>query len=336
MATSWTDLRDRRATLVPALMAMSDEMVSSGERRRLTELAQAVDSLEDAADVGAASDDRLAGWLAVGELAGTPDGSPLPLGEVLKRIDAASADTLRRFPWTSLAYPTTVLLLSLAVFTGVSLLLVPPFEQLFNDFGLSLPVPTLVVIGMSHLLRTPGFWFVLAILAVVVAGLMAIRFRYGEGQMPWSGRVRLAGSITELRAMSRFAGRLAELAAAGIPVGDSLRRAGRDCGHRGLSRAADQLAAEGEARGGNWSAAPAAGRFPGNLLLALGGGDGFQTPDPVLLRALSDMYGERVWLRADSGSTFWAVLIVLFAGFVIGLIFLSLFLPLIDLITVLA
>jgi hypothetical protein len=77
--------------------------------------------------------------------------------------------------WGVLLYPLVVLLLSTLVFAAISIWIIPVFEQMFFEFGLSLPSPTLLVISISHLFQSIWFWLLFAGLVMLLAVMLGMR-----------------------------------------------------------------------------------------------------------------------------------------------------------------
>ena len=134
--------------------------------------------------------------------------------------------------------------------------------------------------------------------------------------------------------MSRFCRGLTEASAAGAPVADALRWAGARCGHTRFATAAERLADRAAQGDPLLGASAAAQLFPANLVQALfEDREAGQTINCHLLQTLAEIYEERAAERSESGATLVGIFAV--AGVIgsVGFAALSLFLPLIQLIT---
>ncbi|HBJ34543.1 MAG TPA: hypothetical protein DDZ51_07220 [Planctomycetaceae bacterium] len=77
--------------------------------------------------------------------------------------------------WGVVVYPLMVLLLSALVFATISIAVTPIFEQMFFEFGLTLPGPTLLVISISHIFQSLWFWLLFGVLVLAFAVILGMR-----------------------------------------------------------------------------------------------------------------------------------------------------------------
>src|SRR5215472_12268537 len=73
---------------------------------------------------------------------------------------------LRSKVLTAMLYPGILLCLALAVVTFLLTFFIPRFQVIFNGLGHALPLPTLIVLGASHAIRSYGL-----VVIVVIVGL---------------------------------------------------------------------------------------------------------------------------------------------------------------------
>src|SRR5436190_19195723 len=97
---------------------------------------------------------------------------------------------------TAMLYPCILLVLALGVLVFLLTFFIPRFQLVFAGFGASLPLPTQIVIGASHIVRSYGL-FVLAAL-VVVALLLRNWFTSEQGKRTWEGLILRAPIIGPL------------------------------------------------------------------------------------------------------------------------------------------
>src|SRR5215470_8631116 len=109
-------------------------------------------------------DDLFRNMVAAGEAGGVLD-------EILMRLATyiEKADALKRKVQSALVYPAVVLTVALGATAFMLIFIIPTFAKMFSDFGGELPLPTKIVLTLSHLLTQ--FWWValLGIAALVVA-----------------------------------------------------------------------------------------------------------------------------------------------------------------------
>jgi len=108
-------------------------------------------------------DDLFRNMVAAGEAGGVLD-------EILMRLATyiEKADALKRKVQSALVYPAVVLTVALGATAFMLIFIIPTFAKMFSDFGGELPLPTKIVLTLSHLLTQ--FWWValLGIAALVV------------------------------------------------------------------------------------------------------------------------------------------------------------------------
>ncbi len=120
----------------------------------------------------------------------------------------------------ALMYPSIVVIVAILVTTLLLTFVVPIFEDFFTGFDKSLPLPTQLVIEISHLVRDWGL-LIFSILLGAFFIVLALkrrnrRFRY------WLANIGLnlpvIGSFFRLSAIARFSRTLAVLFESGVPL----------------------------------------------------------------------------------------------------------------------
>jgi len=133
----------------------------------------------------------------------------------------------------AMVYPMVVLTFAILVLIGMLLFLVPVFQKIFDDLGGDLPTLTKIVVAASNLVR--GYWF---ILFPAMGGSVYAFHRWKRtpgGRQVWD-RFKLRapagiGKVVQKVAMARFARTLATLVAAGVDIIKALEIAGTTSGN---------------------------------------------------------------------------------------------------------
>ncbi|MEO8270120.1 MAG: type II secretion system F family protein, partial [Aureliella sp.] len=151
----------------------------------------------------------------------------------------------------------------------------------------------------------------------------------------------VAGTTGNLRAMSRMTGTLAELLGLELPLSSALSYAGRASGHRYFSEAATQAAESALINAGvktgfnatevDVSVDPT-GRLPQSVVYALAGGEAGQ-PSVAVLRELALIYGQIAQSRQDRSLGNLPVVGVVIVGLLVGFVVISLFMPLVGMVS---
>jgi type II secretory pathway component PulF len=128
----------------------------------------------------------------------------------------------------SLFYPGVVLLLGVALFGGLVFFVIPQFQQIFNEFGLTLPLLTQFVLFLG---RHPVEFILVPV--VVVAGVVLLA--WAASRFTAGGRLRVAravyyvpliGTVIRAARLAAFTDLLAMLVEYGVPLPTAFRLAG--------------------------------------------------------------------------------------------------------------
>jgi len=134
---------------------------------------------------------------------------------------------------TAMIYPVILLFLALVVLAVLLVFFIPKFQKVFASVHGSLPLITQLVIGLSTLVRSYGFFVGLGIVAVVFlvrAWFVSERGkRMGEGMIL---KAPLIGPLIAQFAMARFCRMLGTLLGAGVPLVQGLNVSRRSIGNQ--------------------------------------------------------------------------------------------------------
>ena len=149
-----------------------------------------------------------------GEAGGSLEVVLARLAEFMERAKA-----LRDSVTSALIYP--LILLAVAGISVIILLtfVVPQFQQLFEDAGEALPVPTQVVIFVGDALR--DYWWIGGLLIILAIAYMKRQLSQPESRYRWDGiflRLPLFGDLIGKVEMARLARTLGTLLRNGVPL----------------------------------------------------------------------------------------------------------------------
>jgi len=157
------------------------------------------------------------------------------LDQVLDRVAfQIEKDTqIRRRVKGAMMYPTMVLIFATLVLCGLLMFLVPVFVKIFGQLGGKLPTLTQYVVGASNFLRHD--WYI--IFPVVLASIWGVRRfkRTDPGRRLWD-RIKLRipmriGETVLKVTMARFSRTLSTLVAAGVDIIKALEITGQTAGN---------------------------------------------------------------------------------------------------------
>src|SRR3989449_8237262 len=103
---------------------------------------------------------------------------------------------LRSKVMTAMLYPSILLVLALGVLVFLLTFFIPRFQLVFAGFGAALPLPTQIVIAVSHAMRSYGLF----VLVGVVVTVLLVRNWFGseKGRRTWEGLMLRAPIIGPL------------------------------------------------------------------------------------------------------------------------------------------
>ncbi len=214
---------------------------------------------------------------------------------------------------------------------------VPIFVELFNGLGVDLPLPTRIVIGMSHFI---GSVYGFLILVAAVGGAVAVKVWYGTpaGRMAIDRailHIPVVGLLLRKIAVARFTRTLGTLISSGVPILESLDITARTSGNAVVERAISQTRKAVEAGRSLVDPLKETDVFPGMVTQMIGVGEQTGAMD-AMLQKIADFYEDEVDAAVKDLLTALEPIMILFLGIVVGGIVISMYLPLFSLIGKLA
>jgi len=255
------------------------------------------------------------------------------LGLVLERLadDLEERQALNAKLLAATLYPAIVTIAAIVIVLLLMTYVVPQVANVFAGSKRALPLLTVLMLGLSAFVRSWG----LVLLAAAAAAFAALRLslrnpafreRFDAGWL----NLPLIGRLSRGYNAARFAGTLAMLAGAGVPILKALQAAAETLGNRAMR--VDALDALVLVREG----APLASaigqkkRFPG--LLSMFARLGEQTGQlPQMLQRAANQLSAEVQRRALQLATLLEPLLIIGMGLIVMLIVLAVLLPIIQL-----
>ena len=262
--------------------------------------------------------------------AGESSGS---LGPVLENLadDLESRQALKSKLIGASLYPAIVTLVAIVIVIFLVSYVVPQVAGVFAGTKRALPFLTVVMLNVSDFVRSYG-WFMLG---VIVLGAMGFRMAlkneaFRENFDAQWLNLPLVGRLSRSYNAARFAGTLAMLAGAGVPILKALQAAAETLNNRALR--ADAMDALVLVREGAPLASALAQkkRFPG--LVAMFARLGEQTGQlPLMLQRAATQLSTEVQRRAMHLATILEPLLIVAMGLIVMLIVLAVLMPIIQL-----
>jgi type IV pilus assembly protein PilC len=240
---------------------------------------------------------------------------------------------LQRAVKSAMVYPIGVLSIAAGVIVLLLWKVVPIFATLFAGLGVTLPLPTRIVIGMSNLV---GSYFGLLLLVAVGMGIFGIKIWYGTP----SGRFVLDSIILKLPvlgilmrkiAVARFTRTLGTLISSGVPILEGLDITARTAGNAVVEKALFSVRKSLEEGKSLTEPLKECDVFPGMVTQMIAVGEQTGAMDAMLSK-IADFYEEEVDAAVKDLLTALEPIMIVFLGIVVGGVVISMYLPLFTLI----
>jgi type IV pilus assembly protein PilC len=229
---------------------------------------------------------------------------------------------------SALTYPVIVVCFSLLLITGVLIFIVPVFERMFSQLGGNLPLPTQILVDVSHNMA----WILPLTIGACAAGTAWFRRKLHDdpawrlGFDRFKLRLPVFGTLLKKIAISRFARNLGTLLAAGVPIMQSLDIVGATTGNAVVGEVTKDL--QRAVRDGQTISGPLQNHplFPAMVaqMIQVGEETGQITP---MLEKVADFYDHEVETATESLTAAIEPVMVVVMGALVGVMVICLYLP---------
>jgi type IV pilus assembly protein PilC len=328
------------ATLLKAGMALVPSLDILRQRVSNAAFKAVLDDVYDRVKAGAALSEAFAehgtmfpAVYSASLMAGERSGS---LDSVLRRYVAYEkvVGNVRRRTISALIYPAILVTLMLGLVGFIVFRVVPAFAEFYVSFDKELPALTNALVWFSRTL-TANIWLLLGIIAVTVIVIrMLLRSSvYGERideallRIPWAGETLRKFSTSQL---SRT---LATLLGGGIPLVNGLEISVRAMSNRFLARELDVVRGQVQEGRGFAEALRSRGVFPDVAVKMVEVGESTGALQEML-NSIAEFYDEEIDTEVTRFMTFIEPVMLIVMGIIIAVVVLALYMPIIQLSTV--
>lgn len=243
-----------------------------------------------------------------------------------------ATEELKREIRSAMTYPVISLVLVLSITAFLMIGVVPGFKEVFDGLGAELPALTKATLATSDLLRSQ--WYLcFAGLFAAVAGFVVLR-KTPQGELLLDHlalRLPIFGQLTRKVCLARFSRTFATLVRSGVPIMGTLDIVAETAGNRVISDVVH--ASRDSVRNGNMLSEPLSKSkvFPPMVvrMIAIGERSGALE---ALLEKIAEFYDSQVKATIKSLTSLIEPLLICFMGGIVGLVILSVFLPILNLI----
>jgi type IV pilus assembly protein PilC len=234
---------------------------------------------------------------------------------------------------SALIYPVGVLSIAGGVITLLLWKVVPIFATLFAGLGVDLPLPTKIVIGLSHFV---GSIFGLLIVVGLVVSIIGLKIWYGTpgGRFALDTvvlKLPVLGMLMRKIAVARFTRTLGTLISSGVPILEGLDITAKTSGNAVVERALNQVRRSLEEGKSLTEPLKESEVFPGMVTQMIAVGEQTGAMD-AMLQKIADFYEDEVDVAVKDLLTALEPIMIVFLGVVVGGVVISMYLPLFSLI----
>jgi type II secretory pathway component PulF len=271
-----------------------------------------------------------ASMVRVGEEAGQLPTVMTDLANLLEHEDEVRGEVVG-----AVAYPGFVLCFGVVTVIILLVFVLPRLFSMLDEMSNALPLPTLILLGVSRTLHKD--WILLLIGAVAVGGGIFWYLRTPKGAQAWDRiklRIPLVGPVFQAAALGRFARTLGTLARAGISLLPALKIVENTIGNRILAQQIARVAEE--TRGGDSLAGPLRklGILPRTVVQMIEVGEETGKLDEMLLK-VAEIEERHMRARTKVLVSLLAPVLILGVGAVIGFMVIAILLPIFKMSTTL-
>lgn len=318
-------------TLVNALEVVADQAESPAVRELVDDLIERVTGGEALSDAQAQHPEVFTtmqvSMTRAGETAGALDSVMASLASFAER-DLELREKLR----SASLYPLMIVGFGFISILIIMLFIMPRIMVVVSETGSDLPLPTRMLMGAAEWVRSP----VGIVAGLVVAGALAFWWYWKstpEGALAMDRfklKLPFIGTAIRRVAVSRFARTLGTLAAANIPIVESMRIVRDTLGNEVLARDIDR-AADGIVRGSAIAdELRETGQFPSLLIQVIAMGERTGRLDKLLMDT-ADSYDKETNTALERVMTVVPILIILVLAVFVAFILMATLLPIMNL-----
>jgi type IV pilus assembly protein PilC len=326
---------DAGLPLVQCLEILGTQQVNRAFQKVLFQVRQDVESGSTLADAlrkhPKVFDELFCNMVAAGEAGGILDTILQRLSEHIEK-----AVKLRASVKKAMIYPTAVITIAVGVIWVILTFVIPVFAALFQNLGggAALPLPTRIVIGLSHFMQRfsipifvalgAGYWFGFRPFYATEGG----RYRVDKMML----RLPIVGLLLRKIAVARFCRTLGTMISSGVPILDALTITGKTAGNAVVQEAIMKTRASIEA--GKTISEPLRDTevFPPMVTQMIAVGEQTGALDTMLAK-IADFYDDEVDDAVAGLLTLLEPIMISFLGVMIGGIVIAMYMPIFSLIS---
>ena len=251
------------------------------------------------------------------------------LDEVMNRLSKLLEDVarLQNQIKSALTYPVAVGIFAVAIFIGMTVFLIPIFADIFKQLNVELPALTQFMLDISAFIR--GFWWSIPIVFFGAGFAFRNYYKTRMGRETIdriSLKVPLFGDLIQKSAVARFSRTFGALTRSGVPILTALEIVCDTAGNQVIANAVDESRKEIQQGGMISLALQKEQVFPIMAIQMISIGEETGELDQMLAK-VADFYEDEVEQSVKALTSIIEPIMIVVLGGMVGLILLSMYLP---------
>lgn len=258
------------------------------------------------------------------------------LDEILAQLALylEKASSLQRKVKSAMIYPIVVMIVAVIVVLVLMIWVIPVFEGIFQGFGAELPLPTKILLTISHFIR--DYWYLLGAgafgLGFLVKKILSTekgRYKFDQNLL----KMPILGTLFRKVAVAKFSRTFSTLLRSGVNILVSLEIVARTSGNKVVERAIDNMRSsikEGESIAGPLRDS---GVFPPMVTRMIDVGERTGALDEMLTK-IADFYEDQVDTAVAGLTQMLEPFILVFLGVIVGGILIAMYMPMFKMTTI--
>jgi type IV pilus assembly protein PilC len=234
----------------------------------------------------------------------------------------------------ALIYPAVVTSVAVLVIAVIMVFVVPTFSKMFANLGGTLPLPTRIVLSMSHFIGGIGGLIVLGLIVAIIVTI--VQFRRTEKGKYVTDKIMLKmpifGILLLKVAVAKFTRTLGTLISSGVPILDGLEITAKTAGNKVIEYSVMRI--RQDVTEGKTLADPLMKEkiFPPMVNHMISVGEATGALD-AMMGKIADFYDDEVDNAVNNLTAMMEPMLMVFLGGAVGFIVVAMYMPIFKMIT---
>ena len=270
-------------------------------------------------------DNLFVNLVAAGEVGGILD-------TILNRLAAyiEKAEALKAKVKGALVYPSTIVAVAVGVTSILLIFVVPMFQQMFEEAGVPLPLPTQILVTISTIVKNYSVFVAIGAILFIIAFGYFYRTDFGRAIIDdLILKIPVFGGLLKKVSVARFTRTLGTMISSGVPILDALEITAKTAGNKVVER--DVMITRAGISEGKTIAEPMSQSkvFPPMVVQMVAVGEATGNMD-AMLGKIADFYDDEVDNAVAALTSLLEPMLMVFLGVVVGGMVIALYLPIFN------